>query len=219
MSSKLVIRLVFAAVLAGFLAWLYQRIPGLNPGLAFIVVLLLGLTLGILGAKVILPRVGDAVSSFLFSMGGGSTAVGTDISEHSKAVAKLACGDYDGALAEYYQVLKQRPDGLYAIGEIAKIQANHLDDPEMAVSFLKSQLSERSWPMDGEAFILFRIADILRDVKHDKVRAHETLDQIATRFPKTRHSANARHRLEEWQHADAREELLLHRKLVEKNGQ
>ena len=73
--------------------------------------------------------------------------------------------------------------------------------------------------MDGEAFILFRVADILRDVKHDKVRAHETLDQIAARFPKTRHSANARHKLEEWQHADAREELLLHRKLVEKNGQ
>ncbi|MDB6138167.1 MAG: hypothetical protein JWO94_1239 [Verrucomicrobiaceae bacterium] len=186
---------------------------------SFIFVLLAGLVAGILGARVLLPKLGDAVSSFLFSMGSRTTAQDTFSSDSPKAVALMAAGNYEGALAEYERLLKQTPDDLQTIAKIARIHAEFLEDPITGLSFLRDQLSSRSWPPDAEAFLLFRIAGIHREAQHDRPAAREVLGQVMARFPNTRHSANARQKLKEWQDADAREEASERRKAAQRSVQ
>lgn len=178
----------------------------------FIAVLLVGTVASILAAKFLLPRFGDAVSSFFFSMGGRATAEDMVATENRKAAALVAAGDYKGAIAEYEQTLKQRPEDLRAIAEIARIRAESLNEPDTALAFLQEQMASRIWDAEGEGFILFRIAGIHRKVQHDKVKAREALEQVMSRLPKTRHSANARAQLDEWQREDIREETMRRQK-------
>lgn len=181
---------------------------------AFICVLLVGAVLGIVGAKFFLPRFGDAVGAFLFSMGGRSSKQDASANDSPKAVRMVAAGNYRGAVDEYQRMLRQKPDDLHTIGEIAKIHAECLEDPETALSFLREQLASRPWPVDGEAFILLRMAGIHREVQHDMPRATEVMEQVMARFPKTRHSANARQKLREWTEEDNRKEAAERRKAV-----
>jgi len=192
MRGRLIVRLVVIGLIGVFLAWLVRRLQGVDPGTTFVIVLFVGAGLGVLAAKVILPRIGDAVGAFFYAPGG---VLITD--EATKGAVKLAQGDYAGAIAEYEAELKQKPDDTLAIGEIAKIHAERLNDPETALSFLRAQLASRSWPPDEAAFLMFRIAGIRADVMKDFAGAQAALEQVIATFPDTRHSANARHKLKE----------------------
>ena len=192
MHGRHIVRLVVIGLIGVFLGWLVRRLQGLDPGTTFVIVLFVGAGLGVLAAKVILPRIGDAVGAFFYAPGG---VLITD--EGTKGAARLAQGDYAGAIAEYEAELQQKPDDTLAIGEIAKIHAERLNDPETALNFLKTQLASRAWQPDGAAFILFRSAGIRADVMKDFAGAQAALEQVIATFPNTRHSANAHHKLNE----------------------
>lgn len=207
-------RLFAGAVVFGFCWWLFQRMPGMPVGLSFPLTLVSGFVLGLLIMKYFIPGVAETMVDLAYSGGGSSEEHPDAQGKQPAALSLMARGDFQGALEEYQRTLKASPDDLHAIGEIAKIRAEHLDDPSGAIAFLSAQLSDRRWAQDGEVFILFRIAGIERAVRHDRAAAREVMEQVIARFPNTRHSANARHKLEEWQREEAREEQIQRRKLA-----
>jgi outer membrane protein assembly factor BamD (BamD/ComL family) len=116
--------------------------------------------------------------------------------EKMRAAAKMAQGDYQGAIAEYQKMYSEKPDDPFPISEIAKIQADKLEAPEMAVDFLQEHLQAREWTEDHAAFLMFRVSEVHMKTK-DYEAAKDILEQVVGNFPGTRHSANAKHKINE----------------------
>jgi tetratricopeptide (TPR) repeat protein len=115
----------------------------------------------------------------------------------TKAAAKIAQGDYQGALAHYEKMLEDKPDDPFPVAEIAKVHAERLRNPQAALKALEEHLQSKDWPVDDAAFIMFRIADVHLTHRHDYDAARDMLEQVISNFPNTRHSANAHHRMSE----------------------
>ncbi|MEM7386727.1 MAG: hypothetical protein AAF514_17455 [Verrucomicrobiota bacterium] len=144
-------------------------------------------------ATVILPKLGDAASTAVFSSG---EKVEED--PYAKAHIRIAQGEYVSAINTFQDIfanqeeLERRP-----IVEIAKLQLEKLEDPEAAAHTLKHALTQRDWEEEDAAFLLGRQAEIVADHLNDKDRSIEILKEIIERFPDTRYSANATHKLKE----------------------
>lgn len=160
-----------------------------NPIYPLLSIILLAVIGGVIFVTVILPRMGDAVGTMMYSSG---EKLGED--KGRKAAALLAQGDYEGAITEYQKVIDDNPDDTFAISEIAKIRSEHLDSPITALSFLQEHLERHEWPPDNAAFLMFRIVDVLME-QEQYDDAKEVLEQIVGNFPGTRHSANANHKI------------------------
>lgn len=196
MNLTLVIRVCLVGLVALGMLLLWRKIPTFDVGTMFAVVLVGGLILGLIAVKFIAPWIGDTVATFFFSSG---EVLKPD--DSTKAVAKLAQGDYMGAIAEYGKVLKEKPDDLHAISEIARIYAEKLEAAPRALAFLQERFEGSEWPEDSAAFLLFRMADLQVEPLHDYAAAQALLEQVIARFPDTRHSANAHHKINEVQQA------------------
>ena len=153
---------------------------------------------GIFLVTVILPKMGDAVGTMMYSSG---EEVAAD--EKMKAAAKMAQGDYEGAIAEYQKMAGEKPDDPFPISEIAKIHAEKLEDPGAAITFIQGHLEAREWTEDSAAFLMFRLADIHNN-QQDFEASKDILEQVVGNFPGTRHSANAKHRINELEQAEFR---------------
>jgi len=196
MNRSLILRLGWVGLGLLVILWLAVEIPKLEIGTLFAVVLVGGCLLGVLAVRFILPRIGDAVGAFFYSSG---EIAGPESS--SKAAARMAQGDFTGAIAEFETMLASNPGDTLAISEIAKLLAEKLDDPQKAAAFLETQISSRSWSEEDGAFLLFRLADVHEQALHDFDGALEVLGRVISQFPNTRHSANAHHRVHEIQQA------------------
>ena len=157
---------------------------------AFVVILLLGSAVAVLVSKWLLPKLGDAAGTFIYSSGeqGG-------VGNSDETLAKVARGDFLGAIRDYEKRLAANPKDLHVIKELAKIRAENLEDVDGALRELAARMSEGIWTQDERAFLRFRVADTLERAERFE-EAVEALEAIVVDFPKTRHSANARHRLE-----------------------
>jgi tetratricopeptide (TPR) repeat protein len=189
----------FAIFLAAF--WLarwgfYKIAASENPASVFIYVILLGCICAVLVVKYVLPWIGDAVSTSVFSSG---EVVRPD--ESMKAAAKVAQGDYEGAIVEHEKALAENPKQSFAVAEIAKICSLKLGDPQRALRVLEERLAGTEWSEDDAAFLRFRIVDICTEDLQDYEKAREVLQQVIANFPNTRHSANAHHKLGEVEQA------------------
>jgi tetratricopeptide (TPR) repeat protein len=201
MTRVLLLRLgLFLAVILIAL-WGWNQVRG-DVGLTFVYFVTLGAAGGFLAVKYFIPWLGDAVGTALFSSG---EQVGDDPS--LKAAAKLAQGDYEGAIAEHEKNLANDPSQVFPIGEIAKICADKLHDPARALHVLSSHLQARDWPEDDAAFLRFRMADIEIDKCRDYAAARALLEKIMLDFPDSRHRANAHHRLNELEQLEFKEAL------------
>jgi tetratricopeptide (TPR) repeat protein len=159
-------------------------------------VLLLAVVGGFIVVTVLLPRIGDAVSTAMTSSNEEVRQEGA-----SKALALVASGNYEGAIKEYQRVLAEKPDDSFAVSEIAKVCSDKLRDPARALQVLREHLEGREWPVDDAAFLMFRMVDIhLQQHQFDDARA--LLEQIETSFPNTRHTGNARHKINEVEQAE-----------------
>lgn len=167
-----------------------------NPLIQFSAILGLAVVVGFFFVIVLLPKFGDAVGTVMYSSG---EEIVQD--EGMKAAAKMAAGDYEGAIEEYKKLLQNKPDDIHAISEIAKILADKLHEPDKAIAFLNEKIESQEWTPDNAAFLLFRFFDIQAH-KQDFEAARATLDHIIGTFPDTRHSANARHKITELQEAE-----------------
>jgi uncharacterized membrane protein YeaQ/YmgE (transglycosylase-associated protein family) len=104
MTTTLIIRLCAIAliILGAVLGW--QAIDKEDMGMRFIYMIVVGVVGGLAGVKYIIPWIGDAMGTFFFSSG---EEVAVD--DSMKAVAKLAQGDYEGAIAEYEKIAREKP--------------------------------------------------------------------------------------------------------------
>lgn len=196
MITNVIIRLcVIGLVILGIkLGW--NAIDKENQGGLLIYVIIVGVAGGLVGVKYIIPWIGDAMGTFFFSSGEE-----VKMDESMKAVAKLAQGDYEGAIAEYEKVAKEKPDDSFPVAEIAKIYADKMGEPGKALAFLQSRLESKPWEEDAAAFLMFRMVDIQCEHMKDYQAAHDLLEEVITKFPNTRHSANAHHRKNEVEQA------------------
>ncbi len=191
--------LLLAVILLALFGWRQVRD---DVGMTFVYFIALGTAGGFLAVKYFIPWLGDAVSTALFSSG---EQVGDDPA--LKAAAKLAQGDYEGAIAEHEKNLAKDPTQVFPIGEIAKICADKLHDPARALHVLSSHLQARDWPEDDAAFLRFRMVDIEIQQRHDYAAARALLEKIVLDFPDSRHRANAHHRLNELEQLEFKEAM------------
>ncbi len=182
-----------------------------NPIYPLLSIILLAVVGGVILVTVVLPRMGDAVGTMMYSSG---EKLGED--KGRKAAALLAQGDYEGAIAEYQKVIVDNPDDTFAISEIAKIRSEHLDSPITALSFLQEHLERQEWPPDNAAFLMFRMVDVLMD-QEQYDDAKEVLEQIVGNFPGTRHSANANHKITDIEQIQFKT-IMAHRAQAEPQG-
>lgn len=196
MTARLIVRLCVAGLVVLLLLLSWQELKNQNPGVQLIFFLIVGGAVGVLVVKYFIPWLGDLVGTLVYSS--GEEVV---MDDSMKAASKVAQGDYEGAIAEYEKMVREKPDQTFPIGEIAKIRAEKLGDPQGALDVLRSQLEGKEWPVDDAAFLMFRLVDILSDLLNDYDAARDMLQQVIAHFPNTRHSANAHHRLNEVEQA------------------
>jgi tetratricopeptide (TPR) repeat protein len=162
-----------------------------NPMYPFIAVIFLAIVGGFFVVMFVLPKIGDAVGTVMYSSG---EEIIQD--EGIKAAALMAKGDYHGAIHEYEKLAETRPEDPFPISEMAKIHTDRLNNPEKALQILQENLESREWTEENAAFIMFRMVDVhIHRGHYDE--AKDILEQVAGNFPGTRHSANARHRINE----------------------
>ena len=196
MKTTLLLRLCGYGLITVVVVYLAVKIPSMDVGSQFALTVIGGTILGLLAVKYLVPRIGDAVGTFFYSS--GEVIVPDD---SMKAAAKVAQGDYEGAIEEYLTILKEKPDNTLAIQEIAKIRAHKLGNPKAALAFLQKKLEGQDWSEDAAAFLMFRMAELNVDPLQDYAAAEAVLQQVIADLPNTRHSANASHRMHEVQQA------------------
>jgi tetratricopeptide (TPR) repeat protein len=162
-----------------------------NPIMPLLSVIVLAISAGIFFVMVILPKLGDAVGTVMYSSG---EEVRADSS--MRAAACMAAGDYDGAIDEYKKAIAEKPGDPFPVSEIAKIYSDKHKDSARALTYLQAHLESHEWAEDNAAFLMFRIVDI-HTHEHRLEEAKDILEQIVGNFPGTRHAANAKHKINE----------------------
>lgn len=140
----------------------------------------------------LLPIIGDLAGHFLFTPNEK-----IERSPHADALAKLAAGDFEGAIEEYREVFDDNPQDTHAANEIIRLYCEKLGQPEQAADFLVEALSVGERAPEEWAFLQERMVDVCWNFQHDGVQARAILNHIIERMPETRESANASHRLQE----------------------
>ena len=176
--------------------WGWNAVKDDAGGMILVYFLTVGVAAGFLAVKYLIPWIGDAVGTAVFSSGEE-----VKIDGGLKAAAKMAQGDYEGAIAEHEKSLAEDPAQTFPAAEIARICVDNLHDPQRALNVLNTHLASRTWPEDDAAFLRFRIVDIHVDTLGDYETGRDLLQQIIGEFPNTRHSANAHHKLNEVEQA------------------
>lgn len=202
MNTQTLIKICLAALVALVLLWVklnWKTWENEREVYKLLSILLLAVVGGIFFVMVLLPKLGDAVGTVMYSSGEEVTS-----DEGMKAAAKLAKGDYHGAIGEYEEMMKIKPDDPFPLSEIAKIQAEKLQDPGKAIAFLQEHLQSKEWSPENAAFLMFRMVDVHMG-RHDFEGAKDILEQVVGNFPGTRHSANAKHRINEIEQAEFKE--------------
>jgi len=202
MNTQTLIKICLAALVAIILLWVklnWKYWENEKEVYKLLSILLLAVVGGIFFVMVILPKLGDAVGTVMYSSGEEVTS-----DEGMKAAAKMAAGDYPGAIKEYEEMMKLKPEDPFPVSEIAKIHAEKLQDPGKALAILQSHLQSREWSAENAAFLMFRMVD-LHLAGHDFDSAKNILEQVVGNFPGTRHSANAKHRINEIEEAQFKE--------------
>ncbi len=167
-----------------------------KDGKSFIAFLLAFLTAGYLGicfVAYILPAIAHKFTHAVYDSGEQVEA-----DPFRNARAKMAQGDYDGAIEAFREGMKTNPENRMPWIEIAKIQKEHLHDAAAAIQTLRDALESQTWQEDDAVFLAFRMAELYDENLSDRDSAVAILEQVIGQFPGTRHSANARHKLHEW---------------------
>ncbi len=152
--------------------------------------LLSAVTAGIIVAITFLPFVGDKLGQMIY---GGSEDVAHD--PFFMARECIEDGNYLEAISYYRQALAADPDDTAAIEGIAHVQTKYLGEPGAAVELLIHQL-EKHWPVDEQAFLRCKLAEIYgRNGAMDQAR--QLLLENMEAWPGTPQARNAEHLLHE----------------------
>jgi len=159
--------------------------------LRFGATVLAGVYVGFLAVAYLLPIFTDKVSDMVFS---DNTRV-AEPDSLSLARGLVAQGEYEEAIKEYTKVIEKEPDNRLAWTDVAKIYADKLEQPELAVATYRSAYDNYEWSDEDAAFFLFRISEWQLDELDNREAGIATLEEVKAAFPETRHSANANNQL------------------------
>jgi tetratricopeptide (TPR) repeat protein len=177
-----------------------EEVDGTKIMVMFLAITFVAIIIGTIFAVTVIPAIGEAVGGFFFSPN-----VEVEKGPHADAIAKVAQGDFEGAIEEYHRVFESNPADTHCVSEIVHIYCDKLNSPEIAEEYLNNTL-QQEWPQEQAAFFANRLADIYWNHKHDAASARHILSQIAETMPETRYAANALHRMHELDRAVANEE-------------
>ena len=197
MSNKKIIALnLLIALVVTYCWWMFNNWTTWDEhnevGLQFVSVMGLTVLGGILFVLFVLPRIGESIGAFFYS-----APAKIEADAFTKAAAKVTQGDYEGAVEAYREIAIDEPDNRFPILEIAKIQQDHLGNVDAAIMTLENAVESKEWPVNDATFFIFRVQELYLNEKNDEARAKELLQLVIDKFPDTRHSANAHHKLNE----------------------
>ncbi len=190
MSASFVGRMTVGAALGGLAAWALRLGPQLDAPSTVVLFLVLGLSTSLAIAKIFLPTVGDSIAAHFYSSGERLEAVASD-----RTSSNVARGLFRSAIFAYEAHLRANPHDLQAISEVAKLQAEKLGEIDEAVDGLRMRLACHNWKLDEEAFLRFRLVDVLETDSEDLVDAEMELQKIVEDFAGTAHAEAAQGRI------------------------
>lgn len=197
MDRSFLIKLTIFGIAAALFSYLHIQIgeiegDGDRVGSYMVLYMVGGAVLALLAAVFFIPVIGDKVGQYFYS---APEPVVPDAG--SKARALEAQGEFEEALQAYLKLAADNPEDRLPWVEAIRIARERLEDSPRAVELIKTAL-DREWEVDDAAFFLFRLAEIHELDFGDEEMAASLLRQVIETFPDTRHSANAIHKLREW---------------------
>ncbi len=193
MTNKKLILILISVSATVLLAWtISSKWNEWEIGTKFVATFFIAIGLGLFVVLVLLPSLADKIGAFFFS---APEQIKPD--PLIKAAAKVSQGDYEGAIKAYRAIASEEPENRFPVFEIAKIQQEYLNDVDAAIETFEDSLENTDWAENDAAAILFRLQQIYLESKQDEEHAKALLQTVIDRFPETRHSANAHHRLNE----------------------
>lgn len=166
---------------------------GTSPIITFILFIVTGIFTGFLIVTYLLPNLVQRASEEVY---GSTEKVGAP-DTLTQAQANVAQGNWDQAIANYQQAAEEDPSNRLPWIEIAMLQKERLENPTLALQTLNQALARGNWRENDEAFFMFRKIDIYENDLKERPKSISLLRDIIERFPQTRHSANANHKLHE----------------------
>jgi tetratricopeptide (TPR) repeat protein len=175
---------------------LKSSIDGREGGRIFNGILLGFLSAGLVGIVFVIHVLPAIAHRFTHAVYDSAEMVEKDPMHDARA--KVAQGDWEGAIEAFRAAAAADPLNRLPYVEIAKIQIDQLEDPAAAVDTLRHAIEGQEWQENDAAYLMFRLAEIYETSLGDHNSAATIMTQVIEQFPETRHSANARHKLREW---------------------
>ena len=126
---------------------------------------LIGLVAGGVLVVVFLPVFGDWVGNLFFNPNQQA-----EKAPHADALAAVARGDYEQAIAEYRKCIERDESDTHALSEMVRLYCDKLGDPLAAESVLEEALAQERTHEDA-AFLSNRLAEVYWNHQHDSRRA------------------------------------------------
>jgi tetratricopeptide (TPR) repeat protein len=168
-----------------------------NAMLAILELIVIAAIAGVLFVTWLLPSLGDKVTEAM--IGSGARVKET---ETSQATARIAQGDYPGAIREFEKMAVANPADRYPVVEISRVYRDKLGDVDAAIQTIETALVSRPWSPEDETFLLLRLAEFYSKDKTDFAKAREAIDRVMQKFAGTAHAANATHKLRQIEEAE-----------------
>lgn len=172
-------------------AYSQEEVDGTRVVMLFAGMLLVALMAGGVFVVSFLPDIGDGIGNYFFNPNEKM-----EKNPHADALAAVARGEYQKAVAEYEKVFAKDQTDTMAVSEITHLYCDKLHEPDRAARYLEGIL-DREWPPEDAAFLSSRLVDVYWNHQHDAQSARGVLMQIMETLPGTKHAANAQHRLHE----------------------
>ncbi len=176
-------------------------LQGLESGRIMSGILLTFVSAGILGIVFVvylLPFFAQRVTHAVYD---SAEMVERDAMHDARSL--VAQGNYEGAIEAFKQASAADPLNRLPWVEIAKIYKDNLQDPASAIQTIRHALESQEWEINDAAFFLFRLAEMYDAIESNRASARAIMQQVIDEFPGTRHSANAKTKLHEWDVQDA----------------
>jgi len=177
-------------------AELETEIEGRKNEKTFSGILLAFLTAGLIGIVFVIHVLPAIAQRFTHAVYDSAEMVEQDPMHDARA--KVAQGDWEGAIEAFKLAAEAEPLNRLPWVEISKIQLEQLEDPAASVQTLRTAIEGQEWEENDAAYLMFRLAEIYNQDMSDQASAVSVMQQVIEQFPESRHSANARHKLREW---------------------
>ena len=175
---------------------LENDIEGRKNEKTFTGILLAFLTAGLVGIVFVIHVLPAIAQRFTHAVYDSAEMVERDPMHDARA--KVAQGDWEGAIEAFRLAAAADPLNRLPWVEISKIQLDELEDPAASVQTLRTAIEGQEWEENDAAYLMFRLAEIYNEHMSDRNSAASIMQQVIDQFPESRHSANARQKLREW---------------------